>query len=358
MFTPSRLTLARKRRGLTKTRLAALSELSVRSLTSFESGEAIPADETLSRLSDVLKFPPDFFSAQEIDEPSADAASFRALSSMTAGQRDAALSAGALAMELCGWIEKRFVIPEPDVPRLGDDNPEAAAEAVRAQWQLGSGVVGNMIHLLESKGVRVFSLAEECRQVDAFSLWSSDAPYVFLNTKKSAERSRFDAAHELGHLVLHGQGSPNGRAAEIEADRFASAFLMPRASVLGVAPRLPSLDALIKLKRRWKVSVAALTYRLRSLDLLSEWHYRSLCIEIARRGYRSKEPEEGPRETSQLLAKILTALREEGVGKLEIASALHQSPPDLDALVFGLAMVSLQGVGRGNGKSSSKLRLV
>lgn len=60
-----------------------------------------------------------------------------------------------------------------------------------------------MIHLLEAHGVRVLSLTQECREVDAFSLWLQQ-PFVFLNTQKSGEHSRFDAAHELGHLPLSG----------------------------------------------------------------------------------------------------------------------------------------------------------
>ena len=143
-----------------------------------------------------------------------------------------------------------------------------------------------MIHLLEAKGVRVFSLVEETRSVDAFSVWRSNKPYVFLNTMKTAEHSRFDAAHELGHLILHKHGGPKGRTAEDEANRFASSFLMPSADVRARMPIVYGLDHIIREKVRWKVSAAALTYRLRQLRLTSEWENRQLCIQIARNGYR------------------------------------------------------------------------
>src|SRR3546814_6566541 len=52
---------------------------------------------------------------------------------------------------------------------------------------------------------------EDTKNVDAFSCWRNGQPFVFLNTFKSAERSRFDAAHELAHLVLHRHGGPQGR---------------------------------------------------------------------------------------------------------------------------------------------------
>jgi len=215
--------------------------------------------------------------------------------------------------------------------------------ALRQQWGLGELPIKNMIHLLEAKGVRVFSLSVDATEVDAFSMWRQDTPFVFLNTKKSAEHSRFDAAHELGHLILHRHGSPQGREAEHQANSFASAFLMPKASVLAYAPRLATLDHLIKLKKFWAVSVAALTYRLHSVGALSDWHYQSLYIELSGRGYRKSEPDEGPRETSQMLQKIFAALRDESISKGDIAGELCIPAEELDQLVFGLALTGLNG---------------
>lgn len=342
MFTPSRLTLARKRRGLTKKRLAELVELSTRSVTAFETGETVPKAETLSRLAEILAFPPSFFEASDIEEIANDAVSFRSLSKMEAAQRHAALAAGGIAFDLHDWISDRFRLPEARIPKLGPGlAPETAAEVVRAEWSLGEKPLPNLIHLLEARGVRVFSITQECRTLDAYSLWRAETPFVFLNTQKSGEHSRFDAAHELGHLVLHWHHDPpQGRQAEQEAHRFAAAFLMPAASVLSSVPRNPSLNQLIRAKATWKVSVAALAHRLHELKALSDWQYRTLCIEIGKHGYRTDEPEPNiDRETSQILNKVFAALRREGVAKADIAHALHIHPQDLDALVFGLAML-------------------
>ena len=56
-------------------------------------------------------------------------------------------------------------------------------------------------------------MAENTVTVDAFSVWREYTPYIFLKLMKTAEHSRFDAAHELGHLVLHRHGGPKGRLA-------------------------------------------------------------------------------------------------------------------------------------------------
>jgi Zn-dependent peptidase ImmA (M78 family) len=295
-------------------------------------------------------------SPEEIAEGTA---SFRALSKMTRRQRERALAAGRLAFLLQDWITQRVELPEAAVPDLSDADPEAAAVALRGRWGLGELPLGNMVHLLEAKGVRVFSLREETADVDAFSLWRGSTPYVFLNTIKSAERSRFDAAHELGHLVLHrGHREPHGRDREREADRFAASFLMPRTSVLALAPPAPILEDLLELREVWAVSLVALVHRLGSLGLLTEWRNRQLWVEIGQRGYRRAEPGPvAPRETSLLLAKVVAALREDHISWGAVAADLALSTHDLSDLVFGLVPAPLEGGGEGGQPAERRARL-
>lgn len=343
----SRLDLARKRRGLTKTALADRAGVSTRILTAYERGDKEPTSATLSRLADALEFPVAFFSRDEVDEPSLEASSFRALSTLTARQRDQALSSAAIALDLAAWIDERFNLPVSNLPELAGIDPETAATAVRQEWGLGERPVKNMVHLLEAHGVRVFSLAEECREVDAFSFWQGSTPFIFLNTMKTPERSRMDCAHELGHLVLHYHGGPRGRKAEQEAQAFGSAFLMPRGSVLADAPRRGSLSQIHSTKHRWKVSAANLVYRMHAVGLLTEWQYRSLFIQMGQSGDRETEKAGMQRrETSQVLEKVFRALREEGQSKASIARQLGIPLAELNKLVFGLTLTPVAGAGR------------
>jgi Zn-dependent peptidase ImmA (M78 family) len=116
---------------------------------------------------------------------------------------------------------------------------------------------------------------------------------------------------------------------------------MPRSSVLAVAPRFPTLTQLIKLKSTWIVSLSALTYRLHAVGVLSDWHYRTLCMEISQPGFRKREPDEAPRETSQVPAKVFASLREESLSKNEFALQLSVHPMEIDQLAFGLMMLSI-----------------
>lgn len=342
MINASRLAIARKRRGLTLTSLAAASGLSSRSLSAFEAGQGRPSEDSVATLAQALDVSPDFLMAGDIEEIPVGAVSFRALSKMTARQRDSALSAGRVAIMIDDWIEARFELPSPDIPSLTGHDPESAADEVRARWGLGERSIPVLLHLLEAHGVRVYSLARENTQLDAYSLYWHEKPFIFLSARKSGERGRFDAAHELGHLVLHGEHeSPRGREAEIEANRFAAAFLMPRSSVLAAGLRHASVDRIIRSKRIWGVAAMALTHRLKELDLVTEWGYNSACVQLSRMGYRRGEPNGIARESSQLLGKVFRSLREDGISPADIAADLGITAAELRTHVFSLTMTSV-----------------
>lgn len=343
---PKQITFARVRRRLTKAQLAKELGVTSRSLQNYETGAFAPDLELLARIAKLLKFPQQFFFIDEdMPEIKEHTVSFRKLSKMTDAMKACAFAAGAIAFKVNQWIEDRFSLPQADLPDLSDLEPEEAAVTLRRIWGLGNAPIPNMVHLLESKGIRVFSLAEETREVDAFCTWYASKPFVFLNTIKSAERSRFDAAHELGHLVRdvytmqHGQ--VHGPEMERQADAFASAFLMPKESVEANQPPTYSINYLMKLKHYWGVSLVALAYRFNALGLVSEWNYRSLCIEIAKSGYRTNEPEPMARENSQLLTKVLDILYSKKQGRREIADSLSLSVDEINALTFHLTNLSV-----------------
>ena len=344
-FQAERMVLARNRRGLNKSQLAKLVRVTPATIAAYENGRTEPTPTTMKKLAKELRFPESFFLAEMGDTVSLDGASFRALSRMTASQRGTALAAGTLCIALNDWIEERFDLPASNLPDLDPAvaGAEGAATQVRTEWGLGESPIPNLLHLVEGHGVRVFSLVEDCHEIDAFSFWRSGTPFICVNTTKTAERTVFDIAHELGHLVLHkGHAAPRGRDEEREADAFASNFLMPKADVEAAGLRNPDLAALAAAKTRWRVSTAALNYRLYKLNITSDWHYRELCIELARLGrYRELNPM--PQVQSQVITKVLTALRAEGVTRSQIADALHIQLDELNGLISGLTITVVDG---------------
>lgn len=372
MFNMSRFDLARRRRGLTKRQLAQKLEVTERTLTNWDNNGSVDA-KNADKISTVLDFPLPFFYENDIEEVNVEAVSFRALSKLSAKKRDIALSQATLAKLLSDWIDVKFNLPDVDLPDLHElrydvrDNPqikeydyllnnseiisdgsqdndfcsntsypEACAEVVRKVWGLGEKPIPNIIALLESKGVRVFSLSNESQEVDACCEWSGNRPFVFLNMSKSSERCRFDAAHELGHLVMHKHGLVEGKQMEQEANAFASAFLMPQRSILAAPLKNPSLKTMIIKKQIWKVSVAALTYRYHKLGLISDWNSISIYQQLSKAG-KENEPNGILHESSLLLLKVFTALKNEGVRLKDISNEIHLNIDDIDCMTFGLA---------------------
>lgn len=326
------------RRRLTGKGLAELASVSAVTISRLESGENQPDEDTIAKLAHALEYPQAFFFEDDPEELNTDAVSFRGLTKMSAKERNAAVAAGSLGLLLSDWVETEFKLPPSNLPDLSyEDDPESAAVAVRQFWGLGEKPVSNMLGLLEVNGVRVFSLSENTASVDAFSFWRDQRPFIFLNNFKTAEHSIFDAAHELGHLVLHRHGgSQPSRSVEREANAFASAFLMPAKDVRACVPRLVTVDRIIKAKARWRVSAMAMAYRLHRLKLLTDWQYKSACIELGKRGYRSAEPVGVEREISRVWQKVLGQMWAERRTKDDIAKALYIPLDELEGLIWGL----------------------
>lgn len=338
MFNSERLITARERRMLSAKELAERVGVSTVTLSKYENGHE-PDRAMVSRLAKELKYPELFFYRESPERLDTSAVSFRSLSRMKAKERRAAEAAGSLGIELYEWIDTRFNLPSSDLIDLSKERkrPEVAARLLRQHWSLGDRPISNVLKLVEAKGVRVLSLSESTKNVDAYSFWRGDHPYIFLNQEKSAERSIFDTAHELGHLVLHHHaGAKADREAETQADKFASAFLMPENDLMAYAHIL-SPGQILTTKKRWKVSAMALAYRLHDLGYLSDWTYRSLCIELGKRGYRNGEPDGVQRETSAVLAKVLSALWTKRLTKADIAKDLGIPLEEIEALIFRLS---------------------
>ena len=333
--------MARQRRKLSGKGLADAAGVSPVTVSKVENGHQ-PDEATAEKLARATGYPLGFFFLDKPETLETKNVSFRSLKKMSAAERDASLAAGMIGIAFYDWIDQRFHLPQPNLIDLSKerDRPEIAARLLRQHWGLGDRPVGNTLKLYESKGIRILSLTENTPNVDAYSFWQGNHPYIFLNQRKTAERSIFDSAHELAHLVLHfhaGRESAPIVDAEKQADRFASAFLMPEADIKSRVGYVYSASQIIKAKGRWKVSAMALATRLHGLGMLSDWNYRSIIIELGRRGFRKGEPVGIERETSTVLGKVLTALWKKGVTRKRIADDLLVPSEEIETLIFDLA---------------------
>ena len=335
-FNPARLITARERRARTKSSLAHALGLSPARFRQLELGDFAPDSDLVWNLADELDFPVGFFYDDDLLEVPAEGAHFRAPLSISGRRKDQIRAATQIAMHFHAWLETQFILPEVTIPHYSALHPEQAAAVVRRDWGLGVLPIGDAIALSEGHGAIVLGLPQDCREIDAFSFWCDGHPYIFLNTQKSTERTRFDVAHELGHLVLHTQEHPGTRDRESEAMQFAAAFLMPRESILAHAAGIRSIRQVIQTKHIWRVSVTALTRRLHNLGLINSTVYRDWSIRYSRLGYRTQEPDPTFPDLSQLLQLVTGFLRQDNISLIDIADELAIPLSDLTDFLAGL----------------------
>src|SRR5690606_31423035 len=100
---PSRLKLARLRRGVSIKGLGDKTERTSRTISNYENGHESPPENIIKSIAEILNFPFEFFFEDDIEEFDTEAVSFRALSKMTATQKNVAISAGQIAVLLNNW---------------------------------------------------------------------------------------------------------------------------------------------------------------------------------------------------------------------------------------------------------------
>lgn len=255
-----------------------------------ESGRDSPTPELAESLAEFLDVYPDFFyhsSGMMIVE---DAYHFRKRATTKVAVKQAALAKGELFRRFVLFIDGKLKLPMCSFPSLEASTPvdvERAAEKCRVDWGLGFGPIDNMVRVAENAGAVVTTFHDVSKEVDALSFNSARPVIVTNNAKGSACRVRFDIAHEVGHFVLHEGRTTGDRLTEAEANRFAGAFLLPRSTFVKEFPAMRGTrfnwQGIGQMKLRWKVSKAAILYRARQLDLISEAQYKSGIIMGLRR---------------------------------------------------------------------------
>lgn len=107
--------------------------------------------------------------------------------------------------------------------------------------------------------------------------------YIFINSDENLNRQRFTCAHELGHALLHSQDMVDKKIAfriegesndmEAQANHFAACLLMPEQYIKDLYPSFLQdfpivIDRIEALAKLFQVSIQAMFYRLKNIELL------------------------------------------------------------------------------------------
>lgn len=346
---PARLEQAIDARGLTKGQLASLVGVAAPTVSKWCKGDQSPEAETFDRLASVLNVQPEWLTRAPL--PTVSKPLFRSNASALKSARSKLEARTEWTQEVAYLLEDFVDYPVVNLPvrefldpeQISSADIETAAEECRSLWQLGRGPIQNLALAAESAGILIVREETEISAIEGLSSWSTllGRPIVVLSADKAnAFRSRFDLAHEIGHLILHkhiprAEQLDRYNQMEKQAHRFAAALLLPAEPFAGEVRVPPSLDNLLILKQRWGASVAAMMMRCHALGLLSDDEKLSLFKRRSARWGSKAEPgdDKWVPESPRLLRRTVELLVGEGIVPAEgIPRHLGIGPRDVEKL--------------------------
>ncbi len=345
----SRITEAREARSFSMEALADYAGVTKQSISKYERGIINPSSEVLQAISLTLNFPIDFFYKEDTASfATSSALFFRSRSNIAKKVKKACTYQIKWTDEIKNILESYVDFIDNHIPTINDnyddlslDDIEELALQMRKEWGLEDRPVGDLIGILENNGVLVsqFAVNNFCafKGIDAFSSWKNGTPYILYHSiPKSAVRTRFSILHELGHLVLHSAVSDSDAVkknvldyADMQADRFAAAFLLPATSFPNDISGT-SLASLEVIKRKWGAAFSTIIKRCETLDLLSENQLNYLKRQMTTKKYWHKEPLDdvlvinGP----EMLRDAITLLLENNILTRDSFLSVSALPPE------------------------------
>jgi Zn-dependent peptidase ImmA (M78 family)/DNA-binding XRE family transcriptional regulator len=312
------------------------NKISRQALHKYEKGEVIPDSNMISHLSKVLHVQPDFFFRDikiELGE-----LEFRKLTGLPVKEQNKIVECTKdvlsryLELEEIIGIESNFENPLKETPVISSfEDIEKAASKVRESWCLGLDPIYNTIELLEDNHIKVVSVNSE-DSFDGMQTWLNQIiPVIVINRNnlKSADRIRFTVLHELGHLLLPLENLPD-KMKEKYCNQFAAAMLIPGSAVqkeLGITRKKLFIQELGELKKQYGISIQALMYRCKDLNIISESHLNQLVSIITHNQWKIIEPVQytGLEESNRFTQLLFRALAEELISMNKAAVLNNQS---------------------------------
>ncbi|KKW76165.1 hypothetical protein AAV97_17390 [Acinetobacter sp. Ag2] len=328
-FEPNRLKLARQMYDdLSKTALATMIDVAPSTVTKWEDGTHSPQPEVLINIADAFGIPVHWFTREvpNFGNPLfLNRAKKRVLKAPCFRSNSMLINLAEIQSIADEWISFPKVDLIPALTReeslsLNEGEIQLLAENLRNHWGLGVSPIPNLMKRVERAGIVVTRFEIGYEEMDGTSAWINDRPYIFIAAdKQNFFRGRFDLAHELGHIVMHKYLTEEDKKnwfdkLEEQAHYFANCFLFPTSAFIAETRSRVSLESLMLLKKRWGISLAAMMYKAKTLNIISDDQSSKLWRSYRYRGYTKSEPYDIDTiaEEPNLLKNMIKMLLEQG----------------------------------------------
>jgi Zn-dependent peptidase ImmA (M78 family) len=230
--------------------------------------------------------------------------------------------------------------------------PDLAADLVRLEMRgFGCGPLASVCDWIQNLGVWCFSLPSDLREIGPCSFWRGRLRVIVV-PESDPPRTRFDAAAQLGRLVLHVRGGGSRRRNALEAARFAEALLLPT-EALGALNGRVDRASVERLTRHYSLAPATVLRRIAAWSPLRAASARALRSEFRGAGCVFPPTRDRP--------QIYREMARFGRPMREMVAEIGFSWAEWRELTFDgpwRPWRAIAGGGEGTGVESGRLRLV
>jgi len=335
-----RLKSARKMKGFSMQSLADELGVSRNMISKYETGKSLPDSARLIELANILGVKSGFFfrpfsiELEKVDFRKKTALSKKEEQSINEKSKD--FLERYIEVEEHLGIYQEFENPILKIEINSIEDIEHAVLELRKKWQLGLNPLSNIFEMLENKGFKIFEVKASKSFDGLSSIIANNIPILVINEMSDILRRRFTILHELGHILLQIPENCSYKQIENYCNYFAGSFLIPKQVLiaeLGIKRHSVILKELIDIKEYYGISLQALMYRARNLEIISEQSARRFWQFIRSSADKQKEiglgEYKGKEKSDRFNQLLYRAYAEEIISKSKVAELLNTTLLDL-----------------------------
>ena len=324
----------RLKKNMSKRELASLIGVTPMAVTHYENGERRPDMMTIKAMAKALGVKVADFLSNRNENLVFAHGEFRKGSKLTVSQQEFIredveeyMGRFYTVVDILGGE----VLPKaPDVHKIVlAGNPEEDAKRMREYLGVAeSGPVGNLVQLLENRGILVYACDIDSNAFSGMNGLVNERPYIIFNKNMSPERIRSTIAHEMAHFIFIWPEHMEEKEVESMATAISGAFLFSEADAkreLGVRRTKISKDMTLICKE-YGISMYLLVKRAALCGIITNGVEKDFYIKAGRAGWKKNEPVRSEAEVPFLFELLVfRAVSENEISVQKGAELLKQS---------------------------------
>lgn len=303
----------RLKNNMTKKELASIVKVSPMAISHYESGDRRPSMDIIKELAKALNVKVTDFLRNRNDNLVFVHGEFRKNSKMTKNEQE------YIRESVEEYLNRFFTVVEvlggeilPDAPECHklELTGDVEKDALYMRKYIGIaefGPVGNLVELLENKGILVYFCNIDNDDFSGMNGLVNGRPYIIINANMSPERIRSTIVHEMAHFIFIWDEEMEESVVEKMATAIGGAFLLPRDDArreLGIHRSRITNDMTL-ICREYGISMYLLVKRANLCGIVSDSIAKSFYINAGKSGWRKNEPHWSEIEEPMLFLQLV-----------------------------------------------------